>query len=89
MNFKHQHNEFVDLIKIDRQGAETRESMPRWLAELSIGCIAAEEPNVARARIEQIQINPQAHYPVKSTQNNYTRQIALQLAAHLPNRLVG
>jgi hypothetical protein len=89
MNLKQQALEFVDLIKVDRTGREYRESMPRWLAEIAIGCIPAEEPEVAFAWIEPIQVDPRAPYPARQTTLRQIWQAAFILADYLPFRLVG
>ncbi len=87
MNIRKLALEFVDVIKIYRDGREKRERMPRWLAEMSIGCISREEPDVARARIEPICVDEQALYPVRSAGLVQMHQIALQMAVFLPARL--
>ena len=87
MNLRKPALEFVEVIKIYRDGREKRERMPRWLAEMSIGCISTEEPDIARARIEPIRIDEQATYPVRSVRFEQMHQIALQLAVFLPARL--
>ena len=79
--------EFVDLVKIYRDGRENRERMPRWLAELFIECISLEEPDVARARIEPIHVDGKASYPIKPVSLERTHRIALQMAAFLPTVL--
>ncbi len=86
MNLKQSVLEFVDLVKVDRNGRECRESMPRWMAELAIGCIPVEDPEVAYARIEPIHIDRQAPYPVKQATPEQARRIALYLASYLPIR---
>ena len=88
MNLKHLAQEVVDLVKVDRTGRECRESMPRWLAELAIACIPTDEPQVALARIEPIDVNRTAGYPIKLATPARVRHIALQLASYLPARLV-
>ncbi len=88
MNLKHLAQEVVDLVKVDRKGRECRESMPRWLAELAIGCIPTDEPEVALARIEPIYVNRTAWYPIKLATPERVRYIAFQLASYMPARLV-
>ncbi len=80
--------EFVDLVKAYRNGQEHRESMPRWLAELAIGCIPSEEPEVARARIEEIRVNRRAPYPMKAVSLTEAHHIALRMATFMTARLV-
>jgi len=89
MNLKQQALEFVDLVKIDRTGRESRESMPRWLAEAAIGCIPAEEPEVAYAWIAPIGVDSRAPYPAKRVTSQQIWQAAFTLADYLPFRLVG
>ncbi len=89
MNRKQLALEFVDLVKVDRTGRECRESMPRWMAELAIGCIPVEEPEVAYAKIEPIYIDRQAPYPVKQATPEQARHTALYLADYLPTRVAG
>jgi hypothetical protein len=89
MNLKQSALEFVDLVKVDRIGREYRESMPRWLAEIAIGCIPAEEPEVAYAWIEPIQVDPRAPYPARRGTPQQIWQAAFTLADYLPFRLVG
>jgi hypothetical protein len=62
--------------------------MPRQVAELEISCIPLEQPDVARAKIEQIQIDPHATYPARHANPELIRQIALYLATFIPARLV-
>ncbi len=88
MNLKQLDREFVELVKVDRHGQEYRESMPRWLAEVAIGCIPAEEPEVAYAWIEPIQVDPQAYYPARQATPRQIWQAAFALADYLPFRLV-
>ncbi len=80
--------EVVDLVKVDRNGRECRESMPRWLAELAIAIIPTDEPEVALARIEPIRVNRTAWYPIKLATPERVRDIAFQLASYMPARLV-
>lgn len=87
MNLKQQALEFVDLVKIDRTGRELRESMPRWLAEIAIGCIPAEEPEVAYAWIEPIEVDRSAPYPIKPATPQQIWHAAFVLAGYLPFRL--
>jgi hypothetical protein len=87
MNLKQSATEFVNLVKIDRHDREHRESMPRWLAEVAIGCIPTEEPEVAFAWIEPIQIDPQAPYPIRPVTPRQIWQAAFTLAVYLPFRL--
>ncbi len=89
MDLKQLALEFVDLVKVDRSGREYRESMPRWLAEIAIGCIPAEEPEVAYAWIEPIQVNRWAPYPARPATPQQIWRAALVLADYLPSRLVG
>ena len=89
MNLKQLALEFVDLVKVDRHGQEHRESMPRWLAEIAIGCIPLEEPEIAFARIEPIQVNRWAPYPTRPATSRQIWQAAFTLADYLPFRLVG
>lgn len=53
--------EFVLLVRTLRNGKETTESMPRWLAELALANV---EPNVARAIIRPYTpvVNPKSVY---------------------------
>ncbi len=88
MNLKQLALEFVNLVKVDRHGQEYRESMPRWMAEIAIGCIPAEEPEVAYAWIEPIQIDPQAFYPARQATPQQIWRAAFTLADYLPFRLV-
>ncbi len=89
MNLKHWALEFVELVKIDRAGQEYRESMPRWLAEVAIGCIPAEEPEVAYAWIAPLDVDRRAPYPARRATPQQIRQTAFMLADYLPCRLVG
>ena len=82
-------SEFLDLVKVDGTGQEYRESMPRWLAEIAMGRLSAEEPEVAYARIEPIQANRWAPYPAKPATPQQIWRAALALAGFLPPRLVG
>ncbi len=88
MGFKQLALEFVDLVKVDRSGREYRESMPRWLAEIAIGCIPLEEPEVAYAKIEPIHTNPKAPYPMKPATPERIWFAALFIADFLPIRSV-
>jgi hypothetical protein len=89
MNLKQSALEFVNLVKVDRIGQEYRESLPRWLAEIAIGCIPAEEPEVAYAWIEPILVDPRAAYPARQATPQQIVQAAFNLADYLPFRLVG
>jgi hypothetical protein len=84
MNARKAAFEFVDVVKVYRNGREQRESMPRWLAELFIGCIPSDEPDVARARIAPIEVDAQARYPARRVSPAQTHYMALQLAVYLP-----
>lgn len=86
MNLKQLALEFVELVKVDRAGRESRESMPRWLAEAAIGCIPAEEPEVAYAWIATIEVDPHAPYPARRVTPQQIWQAALILACYLPFR---
>jgi hypothetical protein len=88
MHLKHLAQEVVDLVRVDRNGREHRESMPRWLAELAIACIPTDEPEVAIAKIEPIYVNHTASYPIKLATPEQARYIALHLASYMPARLV-
>lgn len=88
MNLKQVALEFVELVKIDRAGREYRESMPRWLAEIAIGCIPTEQPEVAYAWIEPIQVDRQTPYPARPVPLQQIWQAAFTLAEYLPARLV-
>ncbi len=87
MNVRQLTQEFVELVKVDRNGQEHRESMPRWLAEMAIGRIPAEEPEVVFARIEPVQVDPKAPYPLKPATLEEIWGAALLLANYLPARL--
>lgn len=89
MNLKQLALEFVELVKIDRAGREFRESMPRWLAEAAIGCIPAEEPEVAYAWIAPIEVDHRAPYPAKRVTPQQIWQAAFTMASYLPFREVG
>ena len=80
--------EFVDLVKIDRTGQEYRESKPRWLAEMAIGRLPVEEPEVAYAWIEPIQAYRWASYPIRSATPRRIWLTALTWARYLSVRLV-
>lgn len=43
----------VTLWRRFRDGTETREALPLWLAELTLAGIPHNEPGVARARLER------------------------------------
>ena len=43
----------VILWRRFRDGTETREALPQWLAECTLATIPEREPNVERARLEQ------------------------------------
>ncbi len=88
MDLKQLALEFVNLVKVDRHGREYRESMPRWMAEIAIGCIPLEEPEIAFARIEPIQIDRWAPYPMKQATPQQIWQAAFSMASYLPTRLV-
>jgi hypothetical protein len=88
MNARCQTHEFVNLVKVFRDGQQASQSMPRWMAELEIGCIPLEEPDVARARIEPIQIDGKAAYPARRANLERARQIAFYLATFMPAPLV-
>ena len=88
MNTRSMANTFVNLVKVYRNGQQEITSMPRWVAELEIGCIPQEQPEVARARIEPIQIDPQAAYPRKRIDPVKMRDIALYMAEYLAAPLV-
>lgn len=88
MNAKETAYEVVNLVKVYRNGDEESNSMPRWIAELEMGCIPLEQPEVARARIEPIRINRQAPYPVKQVPLNDMLHLALEMAWFLPMQLV-
>ena len=86
MDLKPSAREFVNLVKVDRNGWEHRESMPRWLAEIAIGRIPTEEPEVAIAHIESIRVNRKARYPIKLASSEQARRIALHLASYMRTR---
>jgi hypothetical protein len=86
MNLRRLALESVNVIRIYRDGHEQRESMPRWLAELMIGAIAHEESDVARARIEAIHIDGSALYSTHPVDLLKAHQLALQMAAYMPDR---
>ena len=88
MDLKQSAREFVDLVKVDRNGREHRESMPRWLAEIAIGRIPTEEPEVAIAQIKSIRVNRKAWYPIKLASPEQARRIALHLASYMQARWV-
>jgi hypothetical protein len=88
MNLKQQAAEFVELIKVDHAGRESRESMPRWLAEMTIQGIAANESDVAYAWIEPVQVDPLAPYPARKATPQQIWRAAFLLADYLPFRLV-
>ena len=74
--------EVVVLIRELRDGTLTEERMERWLAELAIGCIPREEPNVAKARIMRLPVesyrrNP---YPIKRASRWTIHRTALAFA---------
>ncbi len=74
--------EVVVLIRELRDGTVTEERMEHWLADLAMGCIPREEPNVAKARIARLPVetyrrNP---YPIKRVNRRTTGRIALGLA---------
>jgi hypothetical protein len=78
--------EFVELVKIDRAGREYRESMPRWLAEITLECIPTEQPEVAYAWITPIEVDPRAPYPAKPVTPQRIWRSASLLALFLPIR---
>lgn len=84
MNTNRMTHEFVELVKVDRAGREHRESMPRWLAEMTIGCIPLEEPDIALAWIAPIQVDPQSPYPAKTVTPEQVWNIAFFMAHFLP-----
>jgi hypothetical protein len=88
MNTRHQVHEFVNLVRMFRDGRQESVSMPRWVAELELGCISYEQPDVTRARIESIEIDPQAPYPARPANPERMREIALYLATFLAAPLV-
>ncbi len=86
MNLQQLAQEIVELVKIDRAGREHRESMPRWLAEIAIGSIPAEEPEVAFAWIAPIEIDRQTPYPARRVTYRQIWRAAFALAGYLPFR---
>jgi hypothetical protein len=53
---------------------------------LTIGAIAHEESDVARARIEALHIDGSARYSTRPIDLLKAHQLALQMAAYLPDR---
>ena len=88
MNVRHQVYEFVNLVKVFRDGRQESVRMTRWVAELELGCISYEQPDVTRARIESIEIDPKAPYPARPVNPQQMREIALYLATFLAAPLV-
>jgi hypothetical protein len=86
MNLKQLVLESVNVIRIYRDGHEQCDRVPHWLAELMIGAIAYEEPDVARARIEAIHIDGSALYSTRPIDLFKARQLALQMAVYMPDR---
>jgi hypothetical protein len=85
--------EVVALIRELRDGTITEERLERWLAELLIGCIPREEPNVAKARIVRLRVEAHRrnHYPMRRADTETAHELALALAciAHGPSLLLG
>ncbi len=88
MSLKPLTQEFVELVKVDQNGQEHRIAMPRWLAEIAIDGIPAEASKVALFRIEPVEVDPKAPYPLKLATLEETWGAALVLANYLPVRLV-
>ncbi len=88
MNAKGYTCEFVNLVKVYRNGQQESASMPRWVAEMEIGCIPLDQPNVARARIEPIHVDRRAAYPAKRVNVERAWFIALHLASFMSAPLV-
>ena len=88
MDVRQASQEMVNLIKEYRNGEQDSHSMPRWVAEMEIGCIPLEQPEVARARIEPIHIDRPSAYPLKRLTPGRAQNIALFLADFLESRLV-
>jgi hypothetical protein len=74
--------EVVVLIRELRDGTLSEERMERWLAELAIGCIPREEPNVAKARIARLPVEQYRHkpYPMKRVSRQTIYRTALAFA---------
>lgn len=74
--------EIVVLIRELRDGTVTEERLERWLAELAIGCIPREEPNVAKARIARLPVESYSRnpYPIRRVDRRTARRAALALA---------
>ena len=88
MDVKSAAQEDVNLIKIYRNGQQESHRMPRWVAEMEIGCIPLEQPDVASARIESIQIDQHAAYPLKRLTPGRAQYIALFMADFLEPKRV-
>jgi len=74
--------EVVVLIRELRDGKVTEERLERWLAELVIGCIPREEPDVAKARIARLPFEAyrQKPYPMKRVSRRTIHRTALIFA---------
>ena len=74
--------ETVVLIRELRDGTVIEERTERWLAELLIGCIPQEEPEVAKARITPLPVDEyrQNHYAMKRSSDRQAYWLALMLA---------
>lgn len=74
--------EVVVLIRQLRDGTVIEERMERWLAELAIGCIPREEPNVAKARIERLPLESysRSSYPIRRVNRQTIHRTALAFA---------
>ncbi len=78
----------VILQRVMRDGSMKEERLERWLAELTVGCISYDEPEVARANIRPLPVDDyrKRPYPLKVRSNRQLYRLALALA-HFKNPL--
>jgi hypothetical protein len=74
--------EIVVIRRDLRDGTATEERAERWLAELIVGCIPYDEPNVASARIFTLAVDDYRlrKYPAKRAERAQSYRQALRLA---------
>ncbi len=78
----------VVLQRVMRDGSVKEERLECWLAELTIGCISYDEPEVAHANIRPLPVDDyrKRSYPRKVFSKQQLYRLALALA-HFKNPL--
>ncbi len=71
--------ETVTLIRILRDGSETREVMPRWLADQIVANVPTGEPNTARLRV----VSGSHPQPARFTRRQDAYGIAMLMAGQM------